>query len=189
MHILRLIEEKSSQCTAPFIAMELLMFGVPHRVVHDLESVFFVLLFICTHLDGPYNTICDPPLYGPKGKGHPSPMKHWLNVNTFSVVGHLKYSHMSCHSEEVILPHISPFFEPLKPHLKAFWHVLHPQRTTILPVGTSGSHSQATAGSIVDVFKQALQDKQLINEAEKSPITLGKHSLPGNLVSTGWDAV
>jgi hypothetical protein len=66
---------------------------------------------------------------------------------------------------------------------------LHPQQTTVLSVGSSGSHSQATARSIVNVFKQALRDKQLINEAEKFPITLGKCSLPGDLVSTGWNAV
>ena len=169
--------------------MELLMFGVPHRVVHDLESVFFVLLFICTHFDGPYNTIWDPPLYGPMGKEHPSPMKHWLTVNTFSVLGHLKYSHMSCHFKEVILPHISPYFEPLKLYLKALWGVLHPQQTTFLPVGRSGSHSQATAKSIINVFKLALQDKHLINEAQHSASTLSKCSLPSDLVSTGWDVV
>ena len=154
------------------------MFGVPHHVVHDLESVFFVLLFICTHLDGPYNTICDPPLYGPMGKEHPSPMNHWLTINTFSVLGHLKYSHMSCHFEEVILPHISPYFEPLKLYLKALWGVLHPQRTTVLPVGRSGSHSQATAKSIIDVFKLAFQDKHLINEAQHSASTLGNVHFP-----------
>ena len=128
------LTEKSLQGTTSFIAIELLMFGAPHHVVHDSESVFFVLLFICTHLDGPYSTIHDPPLYGPMGKEHPSPMRHWLTMNTFSVLGHLKHSHMSCHFEEVILPHISPYFEPLKLYLKALWGVLHPQQTTVLPV-------------------------------------------------------
>jgi len=28
--------------------MEILMYGVRHRVVHDIESAFYVLLFICT---------------------------------------------------------------------------------------------------------------------------------------------
>lgn len=169
--------------------MELLMYGTPHRVVHDLESVFFVLLFICTHLDGPYHSIRKPPLYGPEGKHHPSPMKNWLAVNTFSVLGHLKHSHMSCHFEELILPHISPYFAPLRPHLRNLWSTLHPQITKTVPVGHQGSHSLATARSVIEVFKRALQDEILIKEAHQSDSTLGKRSLPGDLVSTGWDAV
>lgn len=162
------------------------MFGVPHRVVHDLESLFFVLLFICTHLDGPHISIGHPPLYGPDSKDHASPMKHWLSLNNFSILGHMKHSQMSsCHFETVILPHISPYFKPLKPHLLAFWHALYPRGPSTLPAGMSDSHSLATCQSIINVLKLALQDNALYPPKG----SLAKRSLPGDLVSTsgGWD--
>jgi hypothetical protein len=59
----------------------------------------------------------------------------------------------------------------------------------MVPVGRPGSHSVANARSVVDVFKRALEDENLINEAKRSTSTLGKRCLPGDLVSTGWDAV
>ena len=37
------------------------MYGIPHRVAHDLESLFYVLLFICTHLGGPRNSVGNLP--------------------------------------------------------------------------------------------------------------------------------
>lgn len=169
--------------------MELLMFGTPHRVVHDLESLFYVLLFMCTHLDGPGHSIGNPPLYGPEGKNHPSPMKDWLAVNSFPILGHVKNSHMVCHFEELILSHISHYFEPLRPHLIDLWATLHPQITNSIPRGRQSSHSLATSQSVVEVFKRALQDEKLLKEARLSRSTLGKCSLPGDLVSTGWDAV
>jgi Fungal protein kinase len=63
------------QGTTPFIAIKLLIHGSIHRVAHDMESVLYVLLFICSHLEGPCGAIRDPPLYGNTGsadKVHPS---------------------------------------------------------------------------------------------------------------------
>lgn len=164
------------------------MFGVPHRVVHDLESTFSVLLFICTHLDGPRSSFRDPPLFGSKQE-HPSPMRDWLKPVSLSYLGHAKFSQMGCMFEDVILPHISPYFLPLKPHLIAFWRALHPCGSEGLPLRNHG-RSCATAQEILAVFKDALDDEELTNEARES-ITLGKRSRahPGDLVSgrNGWD--
>ena len=180
------------QGTAPFIAVELLLFAIPHRVVHDLESAFYVLLFICTHLEGPRNAVRDPPLYGALGEQfYPSHMKSWFTTDDLATLGHLKSSQMFLHFEERILPHISPFFKPLVPYLKKFWSVLHPQRTEkVVPVGRASCHGTATCHDIVDVLKSALLDKELINQARKSDSILGKRALPGDLTSTpnGWGA-
>jgi len=90
-------------------AIELLITGVPHRVVHDLESLFFVLLFICTHLDGPQK-IHDPPLYGGKKEStHPSPMSSWLDMKDLRSLGFLKNGAM-VDFEKTVLLHISPYF-------------------------------------------------------------------------------
>jgi hypothetical protein len=70
---------------------------VPHRIAHDLESVFFVPLFICTHLNGPRNAIL--PSFGSNVKqDHTSPMKLWIHIKTFPF------------SRRGIPPRISPFF-------------------------------------------------------------------------------
>jgi hypothetical protein len=112
-------------------------------------------------------------------------MKYWLSVTSFPLLGHVKHSHMSSdrHFNDFILSRISPYFKPLKPYLKALWTVLHPPREI--------KRCEATAQSIIDIFKLALRDEILINEAQsaKSTNSLGKRSLPGDLVSTGWDVV
>lgn len=159
------------QGTPPFIAVELLLFGVPHRVVHDLESVFYVLLFICTHLEGPNNTVGNPPLYE---QTHPSPMRHWFAAPGLIVLGDVKSSHMFLFFEERILPHISPYFQPLVPYIRKLWSVLHPQNN-------SGCHSTATCRDIVEVFKSALLDKELIEHARQPDSILGKRARPADL--------
>ena len=168
--------------------MEILLYGTPHRVVHDLESVFYVLLFICTHLKGPQNDISDPPLFGNNNDElkHPSPMREWLQQTSFSVLGHLKYSHMAHHFELLILPHISPYFNPLKPHLRRLWHALHPQITDNVPLGRDGSHSTASPMDVINVFKEALQDPVLVDGARSTKTTLGKRAKPGDPSQNPW---
>ncbi|KAF8336054.1 hypothetical protein F5887DRAFT_1078905 [Amanita rubescens] len=170
--------------TAPFIAVELLLFALPHRVVHDLESIFFVLLFICTHLEGPSGTVRSPPLYGPPGKqSHPSRMRYWFAATNLVMLGDVKSNHMFLYFEEFILRHISPYFQPLVSYIKQFWIALHPQNDTC--------HSTATGHDIVNVFKSALQDKELILQAQQSHNSLGKRAHPGDRAQTEtrWDAV
>jgi hypothetical protein len=172
--------------------MELLLYGIPHRVVHDLESLLYVLLFICTHLQGPRNTVGTPPLYGGRpGCEHPSRMKDWIRTTDPVNLGHLKYSHMIGHFELDILPYISPYFQPLKQHISALWNTLFPHRFTVPTVGKEATHSPATCLDIIKVFKAALEDKSLIEEANQSSTILGKRSSPGDLVSAAdsWDAV
>ena len=145
--------------TAPFIAIELLIHGTSHCVVHDLESLLYVLLFICTHLDGPSRQIRDPPLYGSdRNSNHPSSMKMWLETNKLSLLGHVKFSHMMSHFDSHIL-------------------------------GEQAAHSTATAQDIINVLKTALQDRKLIDaHLSAPPSILGKCSAPGDLfVGSGWD--
>jgi len=172
--------------------MELLKYGIPHRVAHDLESVIYVLLFICTHLQGPHNAVRDPPLYGGENSSeHPSAIKNWLLTKDPSIVGQLKFSSMMGYFEEDILPHISPYFKPLKPHISALWGVLFPHRLTQPIVGKEAMHSTATCADVINVFKSAFEDKSLIEEANQPSTILGKRSHPGDLISAanGWDAV
>ena len=153
---------------------------------------FNVLLFICTHLRGPLCDLSDPPLFGNSSqKVHQSPMKLWLWQTNFLALRHLKYGQLAGFFE---MPggHISSYFQPLQPHLIAFWHALHPQITpTTLPRGEDGIRSQAKPEKIIEIFKQALQDPILIDELKRGPNTLGKCSRPGELSSSpnGWDTI
>ena len=57
--------------------------------------------------------------------------------------------------------------------------------------GLRATHSSATCHLVISIFKSALEDKSLIEEAKQSSAILGKCSHPGDLVSAknGWDAV
>lgn len=170
--------------------MELLLYGIPHRVAHDLESVLYALLFICTHLKGPRNDVRDPPLYGGGDTcNHPSQLKKWITTRDPRTLGHLKYSHMIGHFETDVLPHISPYFKPLQPHISALWNILFPHRLTRPSIGKEATHSTATCADVINVFKSVFQDESLIEEA-KQPNVLGKRSHPGDLIisTNDWDA-
>ena len=180
------------QGTPPFIAIELLQYGVAHRVAHDLESLFYVLLFICTHLGGPHNTLGNPPLYGAADScTHRSSIKHWFCSTNLVELGHAKFSHMIGGFETFVLPFISPYFEPLREHLSLLWSTIFPQQSTRPSIGQGAVHSNVTCSDIIEAFKIILLDKSLISQAEQAATTLGKRSLPGDLSisSIGWDAV
>ena len=110
-------------------------------------------------------------------------MKFWFTANELAMLGDVKSNHMFRHFDEFILQHISPYFQPLVPHIKQFWSALHPEQHTC--------HSTSTGRDIVDVFKLALLDAKLIHQARQSQNTLGKRALPGDLSASenGWDAV
>ena len=167
--------------------MELLIHKSPHCSIHDAESLIYVLLFLCSHLDGP-GKIRDP-LYG--SSKHPSGMKQRLSSShTFNTLGHLKFSHMGAHLDVEILPHLSPYFAMLHPHISNLWMALYPGQ--LLERGREASHCCTTLHDIIKVFKDVLLNEHLIGEVKKNkPVSLGKRSFPGELVvaGNGWDAV
>jgi Fungal protein kinase len=179
------------QGTAPFIALELLIHGSSHRVAHDLESLLYVLLFICTHLSGPFRKIRDPPLYGSDKKNlgqHPSGMKLWFEQNNLQALGLLKFSHMMSYFEKEIVKKFSPYFEPLQVYIIDFWKALIPERESTASDGRRVVHSTSTPKDVINVLKAALRDKNLIKQHASVPSVLGKRSAPGDLVGIGgWD--
>ena len=162
--------------------MELLFQAIPHHIAHDLELLLYVLLFICTHLQGPYNSVRDPPLYE-KGQPHPSPMKEWFYSTNPLRLRDLKFSHMIGHFESDNLPNMSPYFKPLKLYISALWNILLLQRLTMPSVGLRATHSSATCCDVISIFKSVLEDKSLIEEAKQSSAILGKYSHPRDLIS------
>lgn len=170
------------QGTPPFMAMELLLFAPPHRAIHDAESLIYVLLFLCSHLDGP-GSLADPPLFG-SGSKHPSGISSWLSASSLKMLGHTKFSQMAAHIDVHILPFLSNYFTSLGPHIVKLWTALFPS----MELASNASHSKATLRDIIDAFKSVLLDEDLISKARAGT---RKRSRPGELVIShnGWDAM
>ena len=84
---------------------------------HDLESLFYVLLYICTFYSGPHARIKPADLL----QSHTSvPLMEWVDPSAFSrtfrSLGLLKLSHM-INFKTTIVAKISPFFRPIIPGL------------------------------------------------------------------------
>jgi hypothetical protein len=169
------------------MAMELLLFAPPHRAIHDAESLIYVLLFLCSHLDGP-NSVGKPPLLGPGGVSkHLSGISAWLSATSLKSLGHVKFSMMTTHFSIAILPHLSPCFELLKPHICNLWAALFPSQDMS---NQDASRSVATLRDLINAFKTVLLDEALI-EAARAPGNHRKRLHPGELIMSGngWDAV
>jgi hypothetical protein len=168
------------------MAIELLLHASPHRAINDAESLIYVLLFLCSHLEGP-GTVGSPPLLG-SGSQHPSGVRSWLSISNLRTLGHIKYSQMVAHMNLDILPFLSAYFKPLGPHIAKLWTALFPSSSQNLK-GISASHSVATLPDFIRALKTVLLDKSLIADARVSG--LRKRSLPGDMVvsDNGWDAV
>jgi len=94
--------------------------------------------------------------------------------------------------EELILPHISPYFAPLQKYLLAFWRALHPSTPSSPALGRSGIHSVAKPQDIIEVFKEALDDPLLIKEMQSgSSSGLDNCPLPSDYgpAPNCWDVV
>jgi hypothetical protein len=170
------------------------MFGVPHRVAHDLESLFYVLLFVCTHLGGPCNTVGNPPLYGASRAGnnnHPSGMKEWFTSIDLRTLGDKKFSHIIGFFDTKILPFISPYFKPLTPVLISLRKAIFPQQSETPFNGRDTVHGNVTCSEVIKALKATLLSTSLINKAEQANTTLGKRSLPGdlNVAPDGWNVI
>ena len=166
--------------------MELLESPVPHRVAHDLESLFYVLIFICTHLKGPGNDVGDPPIYGGKmgsNSKHKSALREWMELKDVKSLRYAKMTHMFYGFQKEIMEHISPYFKPLSHHISSL-------RTVLFPTGLGGESLKSTATGVdfIKVFKSVFEDEILIKAAQEPHSNPGKRSHPGDLYSEGWNA-
>ena len=107
-------------------------------------------------------------------------------------LGYLKSGSMFGHFNNGVLGYVSPYFAPLKPYLRSFWYTLHPIQAfdDVNPVNCL-AHSKATPMDIINIFKTALMDEDLITQLKSTQSILGKCSAPGDLIPAhnGWDVV
>ncbi|KAG6819039.1 hypothetical protein H0H93_016046 [Arthromyces matolae] len=100
--------------TAPFMAIHLLMNPqANHCVGHDLESLFYVLIYFVSG--------CKP------GDNHPRPISRWfLPSITLMGLGEVKAAQFYLYFEQQILSHVQSTFSHLVPYLREMWQALHP---------------------------------------------------------------
>ena len=95
------------------MAREVLRDGskVENRPTHDLESLFYVFLWICSNYAGPNNAVREDT--GRKNM----PIMMWVDtVSTLDQISDTKAGHISSdeHFSKRILDHYAPYFEDLK---------------------------------------------------------------------------
>jgi hypothetical protein len=111
--------------------------GVEHTEKHDLESFFYVLLYICTMYNGHTHVgdIDDP--------SHP--FGTWINTaTTYNIAASRNMAFGGFHSMDETFSHVRPYFTPLIPLLQKFCDAIfrlegQNQRSLSSPKGTHAS--------------------------------------------------
>jgi protein kinase-like protein len=107
-----MINRHYNQGTPPFMAIEALCAekndNFAHLPHHDLESILYVILFICTFTLGPKIPRPD----------HDTPdtltMKAWFSTDTINAIGRRKIADM-CQPERTIIPGFTEYWKDFAP--------------------------------------------------------------------------
>ena len=78
--------------TVPFMAIEILHYGSKskNRLTHDLEALFYILLWICSNYSRPNNSIRNDPKY------KDMPILLWVNnIHSLDQISNIKAGHIS----------------------------------------------------------------------------------------------
>jgi Fungal protein kinase len=143
----------------PFMAIALLYGDTIHKPVYDLESLFNVLLVICTHLS----------VFGDPHKNHglewkqPTRVAQWFEIQSFRTLADLKAGQFTS-IESLIFSDISQPFKVLLPYLSALFLVLFPPRTPEIRT-LKRWHSTATCQEFIEVLDRALLDQAIVDGA------------------------
>ena len=118
-----LINRHYNQGTPPFMAIEALLAGknddFAHLPHHDLESILYVILFICTFTLGP--SLPRPDHMTPDTLS----MKAWFTTDGIKVIGCCKVADM-CQPERTILPGFTEYWRDFAPFALDLLHLCFP---------------------------------------------------------------
>ncbi|KAG6812332.1 hypothetical protein H0H92_003416 [Tricholoma furcatifolium] len=124
--------------TPPFMAIPLLLEPQRHIVAFDLESLFYVLLFIISYLSEPgiiqSSSLADTPSAA-QDLGEDSVLLWFKSKGSFLELAHRKRSQLFTAWRAFMQSSISPYFTFLKPYMLELWLALYP-RTAELTAGT-----------------------------------------------------
>jgi protein kinase-like protein len=106
---LSLIDLSSLQGTPPFMAIEILLergTTFRHHIRHDLESVLYVIIWICSHMEGPEIERLDAANLI---------IRRWSNMESdLRTLGHTKLAHIQ-DAPRTILPEFTTYWDDFKP--------------------------------------------------------------------------
>lgn len=103
------------QGTLPYMAIEALLETNPtfiHKPRHDLESVLYIILYICTFIRGP-----GLPLYRFNMPTVFPPLRTWFSDDRTREIGYRKLAHLQCY-DLAILPNFTPYWRDFTPFVK-----------------------------------------------------------------------
>jgi serine/threonine protein kinase len=137
-----------SQGTAPFMAIELLMrkSKIRHAIHHDLESLFFVLIYICTNLSGPGAIRTREEL-----KVHSSiPLSAWFKASSSLHEVGISKAGAFCQFDENILKPFAPYFEDLKPCILKLFNAMYIEKP--------GTPAPISHEKMIEIFNETLDE-------------------------------
>jgi hypothetical protein len=119
--------------------------GIQHEPRFDLESLFYVLIYLCINLKGPENQVCTTDNII---EFTSFPVAEWFKADgSFRRLGRAKLSQLQTFDVS-IEPYISPYFSDLKPCITKFYKALCPN-------GDS-RNSPITHNQVIAIFEETL---------------------------------
>jgi hypothetical protein len=151
-------------------------------VQHDLESFFYVLIWICVRYCGPNNAVrhFPPAVVRPDGWAARNPLDDWF-AEDLQVVANSKCSQMMI-SFESTLDWVDPYFEDLVVCIRRFRDVLFDEATMPAKDVFACSKSTATYEKVIAALQESLAD---LPEIEKSRDQILKDT-DSSLKSVEW---
>ena len=150
--------------------------GIQHEPRFDLESLFYVLIYLCINLKGPENRVRPT---DDMSKFKSFPVAEWFKADgSFRCLGRAKLSQLQTF-EDSIVPYISPYFWDVLPCIRKFHKALCP--------GGDWRNSPITHHQVISIFEEALgsfpEVENISNEILQIPSS--SQFFSGNLVSDG----
>lgn len=142
---------------------------IKHTALHDLESFFYILLFICVRFGGPCGHTSSKEL--------PEFMASWHDVKEpLSKIAQSKKSIIVCmrgEFEERVMKHVDPYFEPLKDCIRSvaamFCRYYNTQMLSDLD-GPSGGNTTPTPAPTLLTHERFIEIlEQAITQLEQLP--------------------
>ena len=103
------------QGTPPYMAIEALLETNPtfiHKPRQDLESILYIILYVCTFIQGP-----GVPLYKLNMPTVFPPLCTWFSDDRTREIGYRKLAHLQCY-DLAILPNFAPYWCDFVPFVK-----------------------------------------------------------------------
>jgi hypothetical protein len=96
-----------------------------HKPRHDLESILYIILCICTFVPGPGLSLYKSDI------ARPPPIRSWFSNDEIREIGYRKLAHLECY-DIAILPNFAPYWHDFAPFvgelIKACFPVNHAYR-------------------------------------------------------------